>query len=183
MNGREDNIKIGQASLADIENIIDLWLEFVKHHSRIDAKLELDENACSYYRNYLNTLLHKDTTGAFVAKDKEKCIGYILGGLKQCPQPLKQYNYGLIAELYVDDNYRKLKIGKELLERIEEWFKLKNVKYIEVDVFSENEEGVAFWKNSRYKTKRYIMRKEITALQFLEKEFINYEEERDFHNF
>ena len=62
---------------------------------------------------------------------------------------------GLITELIVSQKTRSNGIGKELLKKMEDYFKSQKCKYILVDVFAYNENAIDFYNRNNYHTRMY----------------------------
>lgn len=153
-------IEIREATGDDIDVVAGLWLKFVRHHQDIESGFELEEGYDEYYREYFRKLAEDSTVGAFIAYVDGCVAGYTLGGLKPCPPPLKRYYFGLVAELFVEPEYRKLGIARRLLDRLGTWFREKKVKYVEIEVLKSNEGGVSFWSGLGFRTWKLVMRKD-----------------------
>lgn len=68
---------------------------------------------------------------------------------------------GEITELIVTNKIRSNGIGKELINKMEEYFKSANCEYVVVDVFAYNELGKRFYNKKNYRTRMEIMFKKI----------------------
>lgn len=96
----------------------------------------------------------RNTAGKFgkvvVAKRNGKVIGFAHGMIKFLPDYLGGQPIGFITHIFVDKDCRHLDIGTRLVSILEEWFRLKRVHSIELQVISGNPEAMAFWKNLGY---------------------------------
>lgn len=75
-------------------------------------------------------LISKNIYFVFIAKDKNKPIGFI--SMYESYALYAEGAYGTIPELYVREEYRSLNIGKSLLKRAKEFAISKNWKRFEV---------------------------------------------------
>ena len=93
----------------------------------------------------------------FLAIDKGKAIGLIMG----IEGSYEEYDYldytcpkrGVITELIVSKRARSKGLGKQLIERMEEYFKSIKCEYVVVDVFAYNELAINFYNKSGYHTR------------------------------
>ena len=68
---------------------------------------------------------------------------------------------GTITELIVTSKVRSKKIGQELINKIEKYFKSHGCEYIIVDVFAYNEIGKIFYNKKNYHSRMETMIKKI----------------------
>lgn len=107
----------------------------------------------SYTKNLIKTVV-KDNGVIILAYDKDKIIGCIAGvienqaknNLLECI-PTKS---GRILELFVSDEYRGIKLGKKLMQKMEEYFKKKKCTIIRVEVFVPNKGAHNFYQKLNY---------------------------------
>jgi ribosomal protein S18 acetylase RimI-like enzyme len=90
-----------------------------------------------------------------VAEIKGKPIGYIRfharkGSLER---------YGRINIIFVEKNYRNRGIGKLLLEKAEEWFRLQGIGRMEAVVTNSNVSSCEFFRHKGYAEKRTVFEK------------------------
>jgi ribosomal protein S18 acetylase RimI-like enzyme len=81
-----------------------------------------------------------------LAKEGEKAIGFAHGMIKFLPDYLGGFAVGSITHVYVDDNARRSGIGKILVNLLQDWFRMKKVHSVELQVISGNPEAKEFWK-------------------------------------
>lgn len=68
---------------------------------------------------------------------------------------------GSVIELIVKNNIRGNGIGKNLLEKLEEYFKSINCKRINIEVFGPNKKGLNFYEKNDYVVRDYIVSKKL----------------------
>ena len=151
-----------------LEDIKDLLVELEEYIVSID-KDNLDR-VHPEYREKMAILdledINKYNGKCYLAIDNNKAIGLIMG----CIFPYDEYDYldykcpkrGTITELIVSQKVRSKGIGKELINKIEEYFKEQNCEYILVDVFAYNNNAINFYEKSGYHTRMQTKIKKIT---------------------
>lgn len=90
----------------------------------------------------------------YLAIENGKAIGLIMGTIVK----FNQYDYldykcpkeGKITELIVSKKSRYNGIGKQLIDKLEMYFKSVNCKYILVDVFAYNDNAINFYNKNGY---------------------------------
>ena len=139
-----------------LEDVKDLLTELEEYLVSID-KDNLDMIHEDYHEKMALVDLEevKNNNGAcFLAIDGNKVIGLIMGTIPS----YDEYDYldykcpkrGRIIELIVTSKVRNNGIGKALIEKMEEYFKLKGCEYVLIDVFAYNENAIKFYERKGY---------------------------------
>lgn len=101
----------------------------------------------------------------YLAIENDLIIGLIMGVIEDKDEVDKLTNdcakTGSVIELIVKNNIRGNGIGKELLEKMEEYFKSINCKRINIEVFGPNKKGLNFYENNDYTIRDIIVSKRI----------------------
>jgi GNAT superfamily N-acetyltransferase len=96
----------------------------------------------------------QNTSGKFgivvLAKVGDRAIGFAHGMLKFLPDYLGGYPVGTITHVFVDPDVRRGGIGRELVNELEEWFRMKKVHSVELQVITGNPAAKEFWKRLGY---------------------------------
>lgn len=139
-----------------LEDVRDLLVELEEYIISIDK-----DNLDQIHENYRELMaLHdlkkvKENNGkCFLAVIDGKVVGLIMGTIPQygdfdyldykCPKR------GVITELVVTKNIRSKGIGKELIEKIEDYFIEQNCEYVLIDVFAYNNRALEFYDRNGY---------------------------------
>ena len=150
-----------------LEDVKDLLVELEEYILTID-KDELDQLHPEYREKMAILDLEevKDNNGkCFLAIENEKAIGLIMGTIIK----FDEYDYldykcpkeGEITELIVSSKIRSKGVGQALMKKMEEYFKSVDCKYILVDVFAYNENGINFYTKNDYHSRMHCMIKKI----------------------
>ena len=137
------------ASADDAQRIGELWLEMVRFHRQFDPMLfNASEKGAEFYQQSIVSRLNDPNTRVLVAEEDGQVIGYVLGMIADIMaevfQPIRS---GFLAVIYVQEDYRRRGIGKELVERLVLWFQSKDVAYYEWHVAQKNSKAVEFWES------------------------------------
>lgn len=150
-----------------LEDVRDLLVELEEYIISID-KDNLD-HLHPEYREKMAILdleeVNENSGKCYLAIEDNKAIGLIMG----CVPPYDKYDYldykcpkrGEITELIVTKKVRSSGVGKSLMNKMEEYFKIVGCEYILVDVFGYNENGIKFYQKDGYHTRMETMIKKI----------------------
>ena len=99
----------------------------------------------------------------FLAMDKQ-VVGLIIGIINN--EDISTYDYkapklGRVTELIVTKEYRNKKIGKQLLKKIEEYFKEVGCKGILLNIFTDNKVAKIFYEKEGYSKRTSELIKQI----------------------
>jgi len=105
----------------------------------------------------------QNTSGKFgiviLARDGEQAVGFAHGMLKFLPDYLGGYAVGTITHVFVDEDSRRYGVGRQLVHELEEWFRMKKVYSVELQVITGNPKAKEFWKDLGYKEELLQYRK------------------------
>lgn len=100
----------------------------------------------------------------YLALENNIVVGLIIGVIRKKEVDFdyeRPNNMGEVLELIVTKNIRSKGIGKKLLKRMEEYFKINNCKTINIDVFGYNDIGKNFYFKNGYHIRMMTVSKEI----------------------
>ncbi len=103
----------------------------------------------------------KDNNGkCYLAIQNNMVIGLIMGYVRvydefdyldyKCPKS------GVISEFIVSEKVRSKGIGKQLINKLEEYFKSINCEYILLECFAYNKSAINFYKSQGYHTRMLV---------------------------
>lgn len=138
-------MKIRKAKQQDIDQLTKYGNILLKQHSDLDPYFTPIENADKTYRKFLETSLNSEDKILLVAEDNGKLLGYAVAEIQTRSPIFKISKNGYINDVFVLEEFRKLGVASKLLVEIKNWFKAKDVKYIELAVLANNEIGKKTW--------------------------------------
>ena len=144
-----------------MENII---IEKMTIQDGIEIKKDFEENFDSFWNiNILKSELNNNNSLYFVAKKQNEILGFI--GI------LINFDFTEITNIVVKKDFRKLGIGKMLLEKIIEETKKFNKEMIYLEVNENNEGAINLYKKYRFeevgRRKKYYNEKDDAILMNL----------------
>ena len=150
-----------------LEDVKDLLVELEEYILSID-KDNLDQ-LHDDYRDKMASLdleeVNNNDGKCYLAVENDKVLGLIMGYVRA----YNEYDYlnykclrsGEVSELIVSKNARSSGVGKKLMQKIEEYFKIIGCEYIFIDVFAYNESAINFYKKQGFHTRMLIDVKKI----------------------
>ena len=149
------------------EDVKDLLVELQDYHATIDEQ-KIMTNVDNYKEEYFNLVYNEiiENEGKiFLALKDSKVIGLTACLVDSLPFG---HNYvstcpkrGRILKLIIKENERGQSIGSALLEKVEDYLKSIDCKYIDIDVFGTNKAGLEFYLKKGYIIRTYKIIKEI----------------------
>ena len=153
-----DYIRLDRADHPEWDQVEALFLKMYSAMVAMDLMVPLAENGSGKWLK-----VAKNTAGKFgiviLAKNNDKAVGFAHGMIKFLPDYLGGFPVGMITHVYVNEEARRSGTGKEMVHNLEEWFNLKNVHSIELQVISGNPSAREFWEKLGYKEELLQYRK------------------------
>ena len=149
------------------EQIKDLLVELQNYLIDIDdwhTQIMLPEYREKYFKMDIDKV--KNQNGKIYLEVENNTVnGLIMGVVEEKDDIDKLTNdcakTGSVIELIVKNNIRGNGIGKNLLEKLEKYFKSINCKRINIEVFGPNKKGLNFYEKNDYVVRDYVVSKEI----------------------
>ena len=149
------------------EQIKDLLVELQNYLIDIDnwhTQIMLPEYREKYFKIDIDKVKNQDGK-IYLEVENNTVNGLIMGVVEEKDDIDKLTNdcakTGSVIELIVKNNIRGNGIGKNLLKKLEEYFKNINCKRINIEVFGPNKKGLNFYEKNDYVVRDYVVSKEI----------------------
>ena len=148
------------------ENIKDLLVELQEHIVEIDREkynIMTDEFREQYFHKTMKEVQRYEGK-IYLAKELDSIVGLIIGVINNDIE--NNYDFaapkrGRVIELVVSKSSRSNGIGKQLLHKMEIYFKEVGCKAVLLDVFAYNENAIQFYMKNGYFNRCIEMMKEI----------------------
>lgn len=129
----------------------------------IMSERKYDSNVKETYKvnKYFTQIYDKDYNTLICAIIDDKIIGFIYGLLKHEKGDFAKENVGFIDALYVKNEYRNQGIASKLIEEFYKWCDIKEIKYIEIGSFVENDVAYNLYKKLGFEVVTYYMKKSL----------------------
>lgn len=110
------------------------------------------------FADWLKGQINLPTALILVAKEDGKVIGFLSGFVKYLFPWFNIKRVGHISFMFIDEEYRRKGVGKNLLAAAKEWFSDQGLKYVELYVNERNDRGISFWKSMGFEDFQKFLR-------------------------
>jgi ribosomal protein S18 acetylase RimI-like enzyme len=135
---------VRRAGPADLDALVELWLEVARHHQDLDPYFVLRPDARGEARRLLARELDDPDAAAWVAGDPPR--GFCIARIDRAPPVHEETERAEITDLGVRPAARRGGLGRALVEAADAWARERGVGRMEVRVAARNAEGQAFWR-------------------------------------
>ena len=144
---------IRYAKPGDIEEVAELDMKLDGFEKKFDSSLKIGKKERT--KKWLRKRLKDRNFKLIVTEKNSKIIGYTFGWIEKT-ESFTFKKRGYICDIFILKEYRGKGIGSKLVKKLLKWFKSKGIRYVEVEVYSENKRSFKLWK---YLGFREIMRR------------------------
>lgn len=153
------------ATLKYVEQISALYEEFFAYNERLQPKFYKSAKESGAYPTYIINDLKSDLILAIDEHDILIGFIHITEDITEPYNPIVQYKVGIIVDFIVTDTYRGQGIGKMLMTACKDWFRKRDIDYIELKAIANNPDAIRFYEREGFTTEMYIMRNDIKDLR------------------
>lgn len=140
-------IEITKANKQHIPSLGKLWMEFMRYSQSIEAIHEPEEDAIpTYIKDYLRPAMEAEDSLVLVALAENEAVGYSYSFITKSSNLVKRKRYGIIHDMYITSQYRRVGIGQMLYNEIIKWFTLNDIDRVELEVMTRNQMASSFWE-------------------------------------
>ena len=146
-----DDYQVRPAVEHDLDAIVALWKEFMKHQTGIDPRLKVRADGEPHFRTWAAEALSSPQRTIFVAQSPSgELVGYTLVIIASNPPVFEPAEYGYIQDAFVLESFRGKGIGWKLTQAALAWFKEQGLAHVMLHVLDKNERGIAFWRQAGF---------------------------------
>jgi ribosomal protein S18 acetylase RimI-like enzyme len=146
-----ETVEILSATESFVPEIVELWKEFWGYHQKMEPQFfVMSEDGPSKFEEYLRGLIKSDESQVLVALEGGQMVAYSIAQILKRPPIAKHPEYGFISHLCVKSEYRRKGLGKQISDKILEWFKSRQIDRIELSVVAKNQIAYSFWKKQGF---------------------------------
>lgn len=156
-----EDIRILEVNKDDayMDQIETLFAELYDYMANTGLLMPLIPHGEKLWRKSIEKLIGGRFGILLAAVTGEKVVGFAHGTIKFSPDYMGGLKTGYITQIFILPEHRTKRVGKKLVETLEEWFRNKGVHSYELQVLCGNTKGIGFWENLGYKKELLQMRK------------------------
>ena len=138
--------QIRRARQEDLEAVLDLWLEMMRYHGRLDPRFAPADNARDAFHNTMREWIGAAAKRVLVAVADGQVVGYAIGSIAENPPILKLRHFGHVSDICVPPEWRRQGIGRRLFGALRKWFRSRGLAVVQLNVAALNPAAQAFWR-------------------------------------
>ena len=151
---------IRRATSGDRESILDLWVELIDYHRRLDPLYPVVTGLRAALRDEIERALRGGPCRLFLADQDGTPVGFLFAEVERGPsREASGPGTSWIHELYVVPGQRRRGLGRSLVGAAEKFVEELGGGRLAVRVESGNEEGLRFWKRRDFVERARILEK------------------------
>ena len=151
---------IRKATSKDLTKLKQIKTEFFVSEARMDALLNPSWTKKGLVQELRKQLSNKNVI-YYIAEDKNDIVGYAAAQIDKPGQKTIPTKRGHLFNLYVKNPYRNQGLGQKLTDMTLKWLKQKNVKWVQLFVYSKNPSAYKFYKRFGFRDHMLEMEKTI----------------------
>jgi len=148
-------LEIWDACLADLDEIVELWKEFMEFHRQRDPFFTRSSEGHRQFRRFVADDLGSADWLVLVAIEADRPIGYCMATVLEYPPVFELKRHGFVQDVAVTEVARRHGVGRALFERAEQWFRTRGITRIELNVAAANAVSQAFWRRLGFRDSIY----------------------------
>lgn len=144
-----------------LNSLYELSVSYFKEYEGHDKTNMIEELTRGHIENYFVAFLSRPDRRVSIARVDKKIVGYITYYEKQrqCFYEIK--SIGEISGLFVHREYRKLGIGKELMDCAIKFFRTRRIRYYSLFTSVNDEKSIEYFKRNGMYENNIILHGEI----------------------
>ena len=154
-------MKIFRGDESHVDQIMEVWKEFMEYHQRIDPYYDTVEGGHLIFGDYIVERMARDDSLVLVAMGGDHLLGYCLSYIHQRPPPFIEKTVGIISDLAVRKTHRKEGVGGALIESSLAWFREMSVTRVELRTSAMNAPSIEFYQKHGFRIYDHMMTREI----------------------
>lgn len=155
---------IRPAEIDDLGQIVKLGKELLTLHTEFDFDYyQLEDNFDELFGTWVKDQINHQYQFILVAQNPHdnQIVGFISGFIKYLYPWFRTKSVGHISYMIIDNNSRNQGIGKLLENEAVNWFKSKNISFVELYVEEKNTTGKIAWDKYGFGPFKKFLQKKI----------------------
>ncbi len=145
----------------DIPMVVELWKEMMDFHCERDSFFARAAEGHEEFARFARENLGQPDRLLMVAEGDDAIVGFCAAAIMVYPPVFEIKRFGFIQDIVVTEARRGEGVGRELCERVLDWFRRECVTRVELHAATTNEVSLAFWDKMGFAPFIYKMTKMI----------------------
>ena len=139
--------KLREGRKSDLSEILRLNGELANLHSEIDDYFLPGSETREATRKWLNPLFRDEDSLILVLEKDQGLGGYFIGIMEETKPFVRPAREGRISDAYLEPEFRGKGFAGRAMEKLKEWFEVKDVSTIRLSVHSKNQVAIRAWQS------------------------------------
>ena len=147
------DIKIREAVIADYESLCEIYVELDEQHRLNHPELFIKPEDYARAKEYISEMIDDSNKALFVADVDTKVVAFAECYIQKSSvfPIIKKREWIQLDGIAVKSEYQSHNIGSLLLRKVVEWANSKEIKRIELKVYSFNKDADEFYLGKGFK--------------------------------
>jgi ribosomal protein S18 acetylase RimI-like enzyme len=157
-------IAVRPAQIADLELLLDLWLQLQAHHGRLQPRFFRVGTRAQAALD-LRALISQPGRALLVAQREEALLGLVQLGIYDTPAQLAlvQRRRAYVEDMVVDQACRRQGVGRLLMAAASQWAIEQGAVQLLLTVWAGNSEAEQFYRALGYQPINQVLGRELRA--------------------
>jgi ribosomal protein S18 acetylase RimI-like enzyme len=154
-------LSVRSAIPEDYEEVSEAFSEIDAEHCTALPHVFRTADGHARSREYITSIIDDEDSALFVAQLDDHVAGLVVTHLREAPDIpiLFPRRYAVVDTLVVKERFRRLGIGRALMQRAHDWAEAQGVAEMELTVWEFNGAARAFYESLEYSTVSRRMRR------------------------
>jgi len=154
-------LRIIRADATHMDQIMEVWKEFMEYHQRIDAYYGTVEGGQIKFGEYLTGRMSRTDSLVLVAVEGDRLHGYCLCYVQTRPPVFSERAIGILSDLAVREDSRGEGAGTAMVEEAMVWLRDQGITRVELRTSAKNGPAIDFYRKHGFWIYDYMMTREI----------------------
>lgn len=153
------DVTIRKAVISDYESLCEIYVEIDEQHRINHPELFIKPEEYARAKEYIQEMINDSNKALFVADVDSKVVAFAECYIQQSSNfpVIKKREWVQLDGIAVKKEYQNQHIGSLLLEKITEWADSKEIKRIELKVYSFNKNAEDFYSEKGFQVLSKVM--------------------------
>lgn len=154
-------MRIIRGDRSHLEQIMEIWKEFVEYHQRIDPYYGTIKGGEIKFGEYILHRMDQADSQVLVATEEDRLIGYCLCYIQPRAPVFTETMVGVLSDLAVKAEFRGGGAGGALVEESLSWLRSQGIKRVELRTSARNDPAIEFYLKHGFWVYDHMMTREL----------------------